>query len=374
MAAFVGDEVRGVDIDGATFFPPGGVNVWEVSLYSNQLSGETITFKYYDDVNDVVIDLTESVVFESSAIFGASAFDPFSLTGTAPDCEGGCDDADADGICDDVDDCVGAYDECGICNGDGSSCQLTGDLNQDGSVGVLDVVTIVRFIMGIETPNNTQFTSADLNGDGSLDVVDVVMLVDIIMGENLRRGEAASEAIIYYGNGSVRYIADGIIAGIQLAIKGDYRITGTTLPEGWEITNNEKTIIMYSLDGSNLEDQVLFEYTGEIVIESGIATDWYSSEISISSHPVPKLFSLDRAYPNPFNPTTTLSFAIPIDSEVSLSIYNLQGREVSTLINGNMDAGYHSIVWNADSYSSGVYFVKMVAGEFVNTQKLMLVK
>ncbi|HIB14258.1 MAG TPA: T9SS type A sorting domain-containing protein, partial [Candidatus Marinimicrobia bacterium] len=90
--------------------------------------------------------------------------------------------------------------------------------------------------------------------------------------------------------------------------------------------------------------------------------------------PLPEAFSLDRAYPNPFNPTTTLSFALPIDSEVSLSIYNLQGREVVSLVNGNMDAGYHSVVWNADRFGSGVYFVKMVAGEFVNTQKLMLVK
>ena len=90
--------------------------------------------------------------------------------------------------------------------------------------------------------------------------------------------------------------------------------------------------------------------------------------------PIPDDFELSQAYPNPFNPTTTLSFAIPVDSEVSLSVYNLQGREVSTLIDGNMDAGYHSIVWDANSYASGVYFVKMVAGEFVNTQKLMLIK
>jgi hypothetical protein len=89
---------------------------------------------------------------------------------------------------------------------------------------------------------------------------------------------------------------------------------------------------------------------------------------------LPETFSLDRAYPNPFNPTTTLSFAIPVESNVSLSIYNMQGREVSMLIDANMDAGYHSVVWNASSYSSGVYFVKMIAGEFVNTQKLMLVK
>ena len=89
---------------------------------------------------------------------------------------------------------------------------------------------------------------------------------------------------------------------------------------------------------------------------------------------LPEAFSLDRAYPNPFNPTTTLSFAIPVDIEVFLSIYNLQGREITMLIDANMDAGYHSITWHADRFSSGMYFVKMVAGEFVNTQKLMLVK
>ena len=107
----------------------------------------------------------------------------------------------------------------------------------------------------------------------------------------------------------------------------------------------------FPIEGYNCEDEELFNH-------SSIIPDNYLLSI----------------YPNPFNPTTTLSFAIPIDAEVSLSIYNLQGREVSTLIEGNMDAGYHSVVWDAKSHSSGVYFVKMVAGEFVNTQKLMLVK
>ena len=64
----------------------------------------------------------------------------------------------------------------------------------------------------------------------------------------------------------------------------------------------------------------------------------------------------------------------PVNSEVSLSIYNMQGREVSSLIDGNMEAGYHSVVWNANSMASGVYFVKMIAGDFISTQKLMLVK
>jgi hypothetical protein len=111
-------------------------------------------------------------------------------------------------------------------------------------------------------------------------------------------------------------------------------------------------------------------------MEADIETTWHDLSMSVINitELLPDDFSLDRAYPNPFNPVTTLSFAIPIDSEVYLSIYNLQGREVSTLIDGNMNAGYHSVVWNADSHSSGVYFVKMVAGEYVNTQKLMLIK
>ena len=83
---------------------------------------------------------------------------------------------------------------------------------------------------------------------------------------------------------------------------------------------------------------------------------------------------LESAYPNPFNPTTTLSFALPVISHVILEVYNIIGRLIYELINSNMDAGYHSVIWNADNNASGVYFVKMVAGDFVNTQKLMLVK
>ena len=117
---------------------------------------------------------------------------------------------------------------------------------------------------------------------------------------------------------------------------------------------------------------------GKLINLEGEVSAWSDNGLfmvsSLTQVIVPVVFSLSQAYPNPFNPVTTLSFAIPVDSEVSLSVYNLQGREVSTLISGYIEAGYHSLVWNANQYSSGVYFVKMVAGEFVNTQKLMLIK
>ena len=89
---------------------------------------------------------------------------------------------------------------------------------------------------------------------------------------------------------------------------------------------------------------------------------------------LPEAFDLSPAYPNPFNPTTTLSFALPQEADVSIVIYDIQGRELTTLISGSMQSGYHSAIWNANRYSSGLYFVQMIAGEYMNTQKLMLVK
>jgi len=88
----------------------------------------------------------------------------------------------------------------------------------------------------------------------------------------------------------------------------------------------------------------------------------------------PDNFALGSSYPNPFNPVTTVNFALPIAADITLNIYNIQGRIVESLISGTMDAGYHSVVWDANNHSSGIYFVKMISGDYANTQKLMLVK
>ena len=121
-----------------------------------------------------------------------------------------------------------------------------------------------------------------------------------------------------------------------------------------------------------LRDGELIDFEGDIPVFENNGLYMVASLTEGIS--LPEAFSLDRAYPNPFNPTTTLSFALPTEAQVSLIIYNLQGRQVVSLIDGSMDAGYHTAMWNADHHSSGVYFVKMIAGEYVNTQRLMLIK
>ena len=144
LAAFGEDGlISALDADGATFFPPGGTNVYDLSVWSNAAAGEVMTFKFYDAANDVVIDLDGEYTFISNDIIG-DGFVPFQLTGSSPDCgDGPCDDVDSDGICDDVDDCVGDYDCAGDCNGDAviDDCGVCNGNNEDqdcfGNVSVM---------------------------------------------------------------------------------------------------------------------------------------------------------------------------------------------------------------------------------------------
>ncbi|MBI3125545.1 MAG: T9SS type A sorting domain-containing protein [Ignavibacteriales bacterium] len=85
-------------------------------------------------------------------------------------------------------------------------------------------------------------------------------------------------------------------------------------------------------------------------------------------------FVLDQNYPNPFNPTTTIKYEIPKNSFVKLSIYDLLGREISTLVNQAQNAGYHEITFNGKDLSSGIYIYQIQAGEFSRIKKMLLMK
>lgn len=85
-------------------------------------------------------------------------------------------------------------------------------------------------------------------------------------------------------------------------------------------------------------------------------------------------FELSQNYPNPFNPTTNINFSIPGSANVTLKIYNDLGQELITLINGNLNSGSYKVDWNATEYTSGVYYYKIQAGEFIQTRKMLLIK
>ncbi len=89
---------------------------------------------------------------------------------------------------------------------------------------------------------------------------------------------------------------------------------------------------------------------------------------------VPDKYSLSQNYPNPFNPETNIEYSIPKNSNVTLKVYDMLGREVATLVNKQQEAGSYVAVWNASNFSSGVYFYRLTAGSFVQTKKMSLTK
>ena len=93
----------------------------------------------------------------------------------------------------------------------------------------------------------------------------------------------------------------------------------------------------------------------------------------------PDKFDLKQNYPNPFNPSTTIEYQVPHSGYVELYIYNLNGRLIRTLFRGNKDAGYFSEIWDASDdagakVGSGIYLVRMIAGDFSKTYRLTLLK
>jgi len=99
----------------------------------------------------------------------------------------------------------------------------------------------------------------------------------------------------------------------------------------------------------------------------------YSDEVLVGN-PAPINYSLAQNYPNPFNPVTTINYNLPLKSQVELVVYNTLGEKVIQLVNGEKEAGSYSVKLNANSLSSGIYFYKLQAGDFIKTKKMILMK
>ena len=121
-------------------------------------------------------------------------------------------------------------------------------------------------------------------------------------------------------------------------------------------------------------DEYILIGTDEIAIDQG------TTRMTLTKRAIiPEVYVLHQNYPNPFNPITTLKYDLPNDNHVTLTISDLNGREINRLVNMNQSAGHKTIQWNATdmygkSVSAGVYIYQIYAGDFVQTKKMVLLK
>jgi ligand-binding sensor domain-containing protein len=136
----------------------------------------------------------------------------------------------------------------------------------------------------------------------------------------------------------------------------------------WETMNSgliDKAVYSLAIDSIHYlyaaTDSGVFKTVGEVT--------------SIRRHqPIPASIQLDQNYPNPFNPSTTISYELSANSFVTLKVYDVLGREVKALVNERQNAGSHSATFNASNLPSGVYFYRLVAGNYIATKKMVMVK
>ena len=93
-----------------------------------------------------------------------------------------------------------------------------------------------------------------------------------------------------------------------------------------------------------------------------------------SPRALPRDYDLTQNFPNPFNPATVIGYALPVKSHVLLTVHNLLGQVVATIVNGDQEAGFHQIRFDATGLASGVYLYRIEAGKFVQTRKLTLIR
>ena len=93
---------------------------------------------------------------------------------------------------------------------------------------------------------------------------------------------------------------------------------------------------------------------------------------------IPDRFTLEQNYPNPFNPSTTIRYQVGANNHsplhVELSIFNILGQKVATLVSGKQQAGQHQVTWNASGYASGVYFYRLQTENYIQTKKLIVLR
>ena len=246
------------------------------------------------------------------------------------------------------------------------SCDANGDVDGNDDVNVLDVVALVQAVLGLSELTDEQACRADVDGNDDVNVLDIVSIVQSILAG---RGEAATSAQFIRTDSGLSMTADGIVDAVQMTLShGDdfsIELTDNALVAEYVTRENQTTLIVVAPEGEEL-----FAATGEYVIDEKIAAN-VNGSIPTS---MPTAFSLSEAYPNPFNPSTSLDLTLYGDSDVSIMVYNVMGQMVGVLHEGNMSAGTHQITWDASELASGMYIIKAnIAGD-VLSNKVMLVK
>lgn len=160
--------------------------------------------------------------------------------------------------------------------------------------------------------------------------------------------------------------ADQVFAGYNPG--GIFRTTDNGI--SWQAVNGGLTSLWVLSLAADSNGYLYAGTNGGGIFRSKFST----TEVKPAKDGIPGDFVLEQNYPNPFNPSTTIRYTLPKSSYVTLTIYDILGRELNTLVNAHQEAGYKSVQFNENDLPSGIYFYRLQAGTFTDTKKLLLIR
>jgi hypothetical protein len=265
---------------------------------------------------------------------------------------------------------------------------INANVSQDTTISALDASLILQFVVGLidtlpyDTTNGLLLASGDIGmDDGEIQAGQLVevplnlsstenilsfsglitfdpehlsfdnvvfssLLIDFSIETNVEAGE-----IKFSGASSIPNDQEGLFATLRFTVSDTFNSTETVVAVATIRWNEEPEV-------GNVASATLSRIT----------------DVDENQLGIPRDFALDQNYPNPFNPTTTIQFALPTESHVKLEVYNVLGERVASLVDETMQAGYYFERFNSTGISSGLYFYRVQAGDFVDTKKLLLLK
>ena len=281
----------------------------------------------------------------------------------------------------------------------------TGDANADESVNVADAVTMLRYIVQIDAEISV---AADVTGEGSVNVSDVVTLLRYIVRSidcfPVDEACVAEQPAVAAKNSSesrspilddaeahevIIPLVAGSTTGFELDLTFDASHVAVAsmdldLPEQWMVMRNDQDgrVMMAAVGLEPVESgefgRLILKVTGEGIhsIKGTLQTAEGAMRPieAVSDDPLPTSYRLEGNYPNPFNPSTTIRYALPATVDVRIDVYNVLGQKVTTLFSGRQTAGVHDVTVAAGDWPTGVYIYQVVTEDKVMTGTMMLVK
>ena len=262
-----------------------------------------------------------------------------------------------------------------------------GDIDQDGFVDVTDIIRVVNIIINSGfPPSETEICSADVNSDDQINVLDVLILINVIIDAPRQRSSVIPEAKVILEKNEMNISTNSKVKGIQFEVisSGNLEFNDDLeMDISYNKIEDRHYGLIYSLEGNYIDLELfnLFNLDAPFILKEIIIANNLNQKIEnvILNDYVPSVFKLNQNYPNPFNPITNIDFIINQDSDIKLTIHDIAGNLVKTLVDKKMNQGSYSYTWNGNNdsgfpVSSGIYIYTLQSSNFLDSKRMILLK